>query len=135
MHEENVFWVLSRLKIEIIKFPRWRDCITIQTWSNGLSGLFAIRNFQVLSETGEVLINAISSWLMVNTQSRRLVRADDFMHDFPVLYEQLFDQNPDKIEQLNSALGFIASNVEYNEIDMNYHVNNVSYIDRIINSF
>ncbi len=135
LQRENVFWVLSRLKIDVNKYPEWRDKITIRTWSNGLVGLMAVRHFQVLDESGNVLITAISLWLMVNTETRRLVRADDFMREFPVNTKRLYDENPGKIKALKEPVSFEPVRVSFTETDMNRHMNNVSYIERIINSY
>ncbi|MDA3929879.1 MAG: thioesterase, partial [Prolixibacteraceae bacterium] len=135
MQAENVFWVLSRLKIEVTEYPEWRDEITIKTWSNGLDGLLAIRNFQVIDSSGNELVKALSSWLMVNTKTRRLVRPEGYMNDFPLCNDRLFTDNPGKIAALKEPINFDSSPVLYTETDMNQHMNNVSYIDRIINSF
>jgi medium-chain acyl-[acyl-carrier-protein] hydrolase len=135
MQEAQLFWVLSRLKISIIKFPEWRDRIVIRTWSNGLDGLMAVRHFQVLDEKGEELVRAVSMWLMVNTTTRRLVRPEGYMENFPLHRERLFFENPDKIEGLNEPVRFEPARVLYTETDMNQHMNNVSYIDRIMNCY
>lgn len=134
LQREKVFWVLSRLKIDVEKYPEWQEKITIRTWSNGFEGLMAVRHFQVLDESGKVLITAISLWLMVNTENRRLVRADEFMRDFPVNTERLYGENPARISPLKEPVSFDPVSVAFSETDMNRHMNNVSYIERIINS-
>lgn len=135
LQHENIFWVLSRLKIEVKKYPNWEQTITIRSWSNGLKGIMAVRNFQVLSAKGEELVKAISMWLTVDTASRRIVRSNDLMTNFPLKKERLFEANPDKIAALNEPVQFEPEPVSYTETDMNNHMNNVSYIDRIINSY
>lgn len=135
LQQNNLFWVLSRLKIEVGRYPEWQELITVRTWSNGLDGLFAIRNFQVLDQNGTEMIRAISSWLMVNAETRRLCRADPYMEGFPLCDDRLFDENPDKLPALNPTQSFGSSGVNYTETDMNMHMNNVCYIERIINSF
>ena len=135
LQQANIFWVLSRLKIEVNKFPEWRDEISIRTWSNGLDGLMAIRHFQVLNAKGDELVKAISSWVTVNTETRRLVRADDYMRDFPLNHVRLFAQNPDKLLAPDQGDVLNVTPVQYTEVDMNRHTNNVSYIDRIINTY
>lgn len=135
LQRENIFWVLSRLKIEVNKYPDWQQTITIRSWSNGLNGIMAVRNFQVLSANGEELVKAVSMWLTVDTASRRIVRPNDLMNDFPLCNDRLFDVNPDKIEALTKPVGFQPEAVSFTETDMNMHMNNVSYIDRIINSY
>ena len=94
-----------------------------------------MRNFQVLSEKGEELIKAVSMWLMVNTEDRRLVRPQSYMQDFPLNSERLFDENPGKIKELSNPVRFEPAAVSFTETDMNRHMNNVSYIDRIINTY
>jgi acyl-ACP thioesterase len=135
LQRENIFWVLSRLKIEIKRYPVWQEKITIRSWSNGLSGLMAIRHFQVLSEEGEELVRAISSWLTVDTSSRRIVRANRLMDGFPLNEERLFDENPEKLMQPEAEISGEPVPVCFTETDMNQHMNNVSYIDRIINAY
>lgn len=135
MQQQQVFWALSRLKIEVIKYPEWRDQIKITTWSMGSNGLFAYRNFLVEDEKGNPLVKALSMWLMVNTETRRLVRPDEFMRDFPLCSESLFETEPEKIAVLSAVEQFEATKVSFTETDMNQHMNNVSYIERIINSY
>lgn len=135
MQDAQLFWVLSRLKIEVHKFPEWRDRIVIRTWSNGLDGLLAVRHFQVLDEQGYELVKAVSMWLMVNTDTRRLVRPEGYMENFPLHPERLFDKNPNKIPGLKEPIRYEPVRVSFTETDMNQHMNNVSYIDRIINSY
>ncbi len=135
LQQMKMFWVLSRMKIKVQRYPEWQELVTVKTWSNGMSGLFAIRNFLMIDESGTQIIKAVSSWLMVGSETRRLVRADEFMDGFPLSEERLFDALPDKIPPLQQATAFTAAAVNYTETDMNLHMNNVCYIERMINSF
>jgi len=135
MQEQHVFWVLSRLKIEVLSFPVWMDKIKISTWSMGTDGLYAYRNFRVEDENGTLLVKAASMWLMVNTETRRLVRPGEYMRDFPLCTERLLATDPEKLPALNDPICFDPINVSFTETDMNFHMNNVSYIERVINAF
>lgn len=135
MQEQSIFWVLSRLKIEVTRMPAWQELITIRTWSNGLTGLQAIRFFEVLDSDGQELVRAISMWVMMNTQTRRLVRPGEYMKDFPLCDDRLFEADPEKLPALENPEAFPAFAVSYTETDMNRHMNNVSYIDRVLNTF
>ena len=33
-------WVLSRMHIEFVAMPRWRDVVELQTWHKGVDGPF-----------------------------------------------------------------------------------------------
>lgn len=134
MQEQNVFWVLSRMAIQIINYPVWREKIKISTWSMGTDGLYAYRNFRVEYEDGTLLVQAISMWLLVNTETRRLVRPGEYMRDFPLCTDRLIKADPEKIPSLNNPVFMEPSKVSFTETDMNMHMNNVCYIERIINS-
>ncbi|HPR32513.1 MAG TPA: thioesterase [Prolixibacteraceae bacterium] len=134
MQEQNVFWVLSRLKIDVTELPVWRQKIRVSTWSMGSDGLFAFRNFRVEDAFGNTMVKAVSMWLMVNTETRRLVRPDDYMRDFPLCTEKLFDTEPEKLPMPNNPCFSEAAAVSFTETDMNRHMNNVCYIERILNT-
>jgi medium-chain acyl-[acyl-carrier-protein] hydrolase len=135
MQEQNVFWVLSRLSIQVERFPEWREKITVSTWSMGTDGLFAFRNFMVEDEMGNCVVKAISLWLMVNTETRRLVRPADYMRDFPLCTKRIIAIDPEKIRGLNSPNFYNPAMVTFTETDMNRHMNNICYIERIINTY
>jgi medium-chain acyl-[acyl-carrier-protein] hydrolase len=135
MQEQKVFWVLSRLKIDVVSFPVWRQKIKVSTWSMGTDGLFAYRNFRVEDENGDVLVKASSMWLMVNTETRRLVRPGDYMRDFPLCSDRILDEDPEKIPALKEPMLFDSAKVSFTETDMNLHMNNICYIERIINTY
>jgi medium-chain acyl-[acyl-carrier-protein] hydrolase len=135
MQEQNVFWVLSRMKINVLSFPLWRDKIRISTWSMGTDGLYAYRNFKVEDENETLRVKAASMWLMVNTETRRLVRPGEYMRDFPLCSEKLFDENPEKIPALNNSVQTDLKKVTFTETDMNIHMNNINYIERIIDMY
>ncbi len=135
LNDTNLFWVLSRLKIEVQQMPHWEDEITIKTWSNGLDGIMAIRHFQVLNEQGVELVKAISSWLLLDTKSRRIARPNQFMSDFPFHQDWLFDEAPSRISKTDQLELQNKSEVVFTEMDINQHMNNVSYIERILNTY
>ena len=72
---------------------------------------------------------------MVNTESRRIVRPAEYMKGFPLCTDQVFDSEPEKLPELMDVVEFEPTNVAFTETDMNMHMNNVSYVERIINSF
>jgi len=72
---------------------------------------------------------------MVNTETRRLVRPGEYMRDFPLCKETVLEAEPEKIPALNDIVLFCSAKVSFTETDMNLHMNNVSYIERIINTF
>lgn len=67
----NQVWVLTRLKVQIEKYPSWNDQLTLHTWSRGNEGIFYLRDFYFLNEEGSEIIRATSSWAALNLKTRR----------------------------------------------------------------
>ena len=63
---KNITWVGAGYALHINRRPKWNDKVTIETWSSGLSAACAIRDFNVLSEDGEVLFSASSQWVIID---------------------------------------------------------------------
>ncbi|MCC5939281.1 MAG: acyl-ACP thioesterase [Lunatimonas sp.] len=128
LFEMGYHWVLSRLQIEVQQLPHWGDIIQLKTASRGIDGLFALREFEMVNSSGEVLAIGISSWLLLDSQSKRPKRPNQF------LPEDLFPEVakgtvlPAKLplpEETEIAKIFT---VQPSDLDMNNHVNNVTYI-------
>ena len=132
--KEHQFWVLSRLLVKIERRPVWGENFTLETWSRGTDGFFGYRDFNFVDASGKSIIQATSSWLVVNSETKRIVRLNEFA-DFPKYEESVFGTNAGKVEtpKTNDKLQF--SPVRFNEIDINQHFNTGRYIERITDSF
>jgi medium-chain acyl-[acyl-carrier-protein] hydrolase len=132
----DLFWVLSRIKLRIDKYPQWHDTIAVQTWPKGFHKLFALRDFHVLNENQEVLIAVTSLWILIDKKTMRPQRYDrlptaiSFDPDCHALTEL-----PDKIKTPDSLIDECTHRVTVSEIDVNRHVNNTRYIEWILDRF
>ncbi len=135
LKEKNLFWVLSRLAVKIHKRPVWKQNIISKTWTCGVEGLFARREFQVEDESGEVLITAVSHWLMLDLATRLMVRTGNYKELFSMQREKALDYIPVKIKPVKPDIVSGFSEVLFSDIDLNRHMNNVRYLQRIIDSY
>lgn len=66
-------WMLSRLTVDFLDWPKWDETISVRTWPSGVRGrLLALRDFIVHGADGRVLAVANSEWLFIDISSGRI---------------------------------------------------------------
>jgi medium-chain acyl-[acyl-carrier-protein] hydrolase len=122
-------WVLTRLYVDVRRPPRFGERVTVETWPAGVEKLFALRDFRLSDAAGTPVALGVSSWCVISLEARRIVRPPEEL--------ARFSSNPrstaralDKIEPLRRTPPLIKNlDVRYRDIDVNRHVNNVSFIE------
>lgn len=134
---QNLSWVLSRMKIKFIRFPRLEDIITIRTWTKGIQQkLFYIRDYEILNSQKERIIAATSAWLIINTQTRRLIPPRMLNINHPEPNGQFgLDEPLEKLEKIESEEECLRIKAGYSAVDVVGHVNNSRYVEWICNAF
>lgn len=135
LQSNHWFWVLSRIKLEIIALPKWGDTIILTTWPKGIDKLFAMRDFEISDEKGNILIKASSYWLVVEAEKLKLHKIKELGISIPdnngkaAILESI-----EKIKIPYTSSELYKHKVTYSELDANLHVNNGKYIEWIQNS-
>ncbi|HON47087.1 MAG TPA: thioesterase [Kiritimatiellia bacterium] len=123
-------WMLARLHLEISRYAAWRETIRLRTWPSGVRGrLTALRDFQMVDETGATLLRGVSEWLYVDTAAQRIVRLPP---SFALLAPEgtpraTAMEPPDKLPDIVTPEWSTAIIVRHSDHDFNDHVNNVHY--------
>lgn len=123
-------WILSRVHIEFPDAPLWREEMTLTTWHKGLNRIFFLRDFVMTDKDGNERVKATSSWLVMNLETRRLVRDPKLMDEDTVCSENVIGTPADKVQlPKDSAPVHVMDHVvSYSDIDMNGHTNNAMYM-------
>lgn len=136
MMKNNQVWVLARLKVIIETYPVWKDQLKLKTWSRGKEGIFYIRDFTIDNDRSKTIIKATSSWAAIDIKSRRPGIVHGLENGLFSLREQkAIDKKLEKLPDLQNPVFMRKRKIEYTDIDLVYHVNNVKYIELIVNSF
>jgi len=135
LEEQNAYWVLSRVLIQIDEYPEWKDEISIKTWPKGADGFFALRDFLIFKDD-KVIGRATTSWLILDRESRRPRRLDsfNFIHE-NFLKENAIDIKLDKIILTNELLKYDQRKVYPSDLDVNKHVNNATYVRWMLDAY
>ena len=91
-------WVLSRMHIHFDRYPEWREDVVLSTWHKGASRLFYLRDFQMKDRSGNVLVSATTSWLVINIDTRRLCRDAEILDSGTACMENAIEQACDKVQ-------------------------------------
>lgn len=126
----NTAWILSRVHVEFPNAPRWREEMTLQTWHKGLNRLFFLRDFVMTDNEGRERVKATTSWLVLNLETRRLVRDPKLIEEGTVCTENVIETPADKVQMPKDveAEHVMDHAVAYSDVDMNAHANNAMYM-------
>ena len=126
----NTAWILSRVHVVFIDTPKWREDITLTTWHKGLDRLFFLRDFVLTDKEGRERVKATTSWLVLNLETRRIVRDPKLMEEGTVCGENAMETPADKVQFPKDAEAeFVMDHkVAYSDVDMNVHTNNAMYM-------
>lgn len=130
--EGALFWVLSRLRLSLVRFPAWRDAIEITTWPVGIDRVLATREFRVSTAEGEVIGRAFSGWLILDGGSSRPIRPKSVADDIRTEPSEM-NVGLAKLPALEDGES-VELNARYHDIDHYQHVNNTAYLEWMIDA-
>ena len=134
MNERKTMWVLSRMRIRINHYPVWDDQVSVETWHKGMDRIFGLRDFRVKSMRGDVLGVARSAWLILDSETRRPVRPASEVLSQNIGTDSVFEENLDKIPVPEQMEELTRRKVQFSDLDIVGHVNNVKYMEWCIDA-
>jgi medium-chain acyl-[acyl-carrier-protein] hydrolase len=130
LYRKNRAFILSRMKLEILRPLRAYDKITALTYPCESRG-FSFPRCYALECDGEIVARAISLWALIDTQTRALVRVNDFDLGLPTLPQNGLILGAMKLPSEIVDVG--GYGVHYGDVDQNRHMNNTKYADMYAN--
>ena len=130
--DKGMCWVVIKMYVEIIRIPVMNEEIIVTTHPGETKGFFFPRYFQIFDKKGNLLINASSMWCLLDVNTRKVIthpfenpkqfKSESSKYDQQV-YTKIDDKDVTEIEKRK---------VRYNDIDLNGHLNNVKYVEYMI---
>jgi len=127
--EQGLTWVLQRFRVEMFRYPKHREEVTVETWASGREKVFLHRDFRIYDENKQLLGQATSVWLVMDVVKRQLTAVPDFVTALELApgYEPLpFAKG--KLPALTEAPYELQTQVRWHDIDLNNHVTNTRYL-------
>ncbi|MGL4345903.1 MAG: acyl-[acyl-carrier-protein] thioesterase [Cellulosilyticaceae bacterium] len=122
------YWIVSRAKMCLETYPKWKDKIRIETYPVGADRLFAVRRFNIYNEQDEQMGYIIGYYIVMDGKQHRPVRLKTFEGDFALFREKYEGEELPKLELATYRHREDVRKVRSGEIDSNNHMNNAHYI-------
>ena len=103
--QTHLSWILIEWKLQVIRRPNYAEKILARTWSKEGLKYYAYRDFEVVDEQGNVIVKAISRWVLVNIETGKMERiTDEILSKYqPESNKCVFeDETFDKIKELDN---------------------------------
>lgn len=132
--EDNLAWVLTRLRVIVQRFPGNGEEVRVVTWPSGLDKATATRDFVLYDGDGAELARATSAWVCFDVSSRQMVPAPPFIgeHYPPTHPERVLEFERRTLPRLKQAEGECPVLAREADLDMNGHVNNVHFMEWVL---
>lgn len=130
LQEKGFTWVLYKMQVEVLRFPRRWDEVVVRTKPSSGDGLRAYRDYELLDAAGNRLAAAVSQWMVLNTKTKRPVRIPDEIVQLGLSNQNHVlqpDTKPLKASGTKDAELLLRAGSH--DLDMNNHVNNVKYVE------
>ena len=134
LKKSGVTWVMTRMKLEIIRFPVHQDEIWIETWPSGSDRAFVYRDYRLYDAQKELIGQATSTWIVLDIETRKMTKLDDSLRpriESPTGFQPL-PKARGKIRLNETTLPPNSIKVRWHDLDFNHHVNNANYFEWVL---
>lgn len=129
LRKQHTAWILSAWQIQIQRLPRLNEEVVVKTWPYDFKNFFGYRNFIMTTRDGQVLANANSLWIYLDTETGHPTKVPEdelaaygleTAYPMPALARKL--KLPKELTEQGQML------VPPYFIDTNHHMNNGKYV-------
>lgn len=135
LRPQGLAWILSRLRMQVQRYPALGERVTVRTWPTGVDRLFALRDFTMRDAAGSVIASAASAWLAITLDTLRPVRVQTIFN--PPGMDSLpraLDANMERLPGPASVQSESVFAVRFGDLDANRHVGNSRYVEWVVES-
>ena len=128
MAGKGLFWAVIRQRLEVNRLPRVGETVTVKTWPMPTTKVAYPRATEGYDAEGNLLFRIISLWVIMDMQTRAMIRPDKSGVDMEgcVLGGELKAPAGLNFKDLPQET---LRTVGFTELDINGHMNNARYLD------
>lgn len=132
LHESGQTWVLQRFYCDIKALPQDDARLHITTYPSGVERVLAFRDYKVEDDAGRRLVNATSSWVILDLDSRRVMPVPEHVaHPGGGFGPRITEFPSSRLKPFDVVGSFPEASfrIRKHDLDLNQHVNNVRYME------
>jgi len=135
LHAQDLAWVLSRLAIEMYRYPSAEESFAIETWIEDFGRVSTTRNFKIMDVAGNTIGAGSSIWCMIDMNTRKAVdlNGKEEFKEFATGRPSLIPK-PVKVSGVQGE-AVSRHRIKYSDIDFNRHTNSMKYLEWMIDLF
>ena len=136
IRKQQLFWVLSRLTLQIDRPLKWYEEVEVETWPKNVERIIYLRDFLIRDKSKNIVAKATSGWLAVDMNTKRPKRIEGVEADFftHLRDKHAIEDSPEKLKPVDEGEHFEIQSSFY-DIDLNKHVTSTRYVDWMMDTF
>jgi medium-chain acyl-[acyl-carrier-protein] hydrolase len=128
--KQGYVWVLSRMEVQMCKYPGVGDTVTVETFPMNNRRWFFPRYFIFRNVQGDELGYSSSLWVLLDLETRKMAPPDKIVHLIPDNSDLTAPMGlPSTVMEAEGKEKLFTRTPAYSDLDVNNHVNNARYVD------
>ncbi|WP_195251480.1 acyl-[acyl-carrier-protein] thioesterase [Romboutsia sp. 1001713B170207_170306_H8] len=134
MVKNNHTWMLYDYDVIVYKYVKYKEKVRVITYAKSLNKFYALRVFEMYNEDNELISEGSTLALLIDTIKKRPCRIPNEYYKAYGVEKENCGQGKRDLEVKNIQRLDYEKKVEvrYTDIDMNWHVGNVKYIEWVL---
>lgn len=132
---DNQGWVLTRVTIEMKRYPRVNERYSLTTWIEDYNRHFSQRNMEVRDKDDEVIGYVRTIWMVINFTTRESVDISKLSYIAANVLDRPCPIEPQRRLAPFTPASRSSHRFTYTDCDFNRHVNTVRYVELLLNHF
>jgi len=133
---QNIGWVLISGAMQMIRYPNYKEKITIRTWLSKYTTIKGFRENIIYDKQNKIIGRAKGLWIFFDIKRRRPIQIfDDIKKKWSFCNKESLDYNiSNKIKAIENSDYELEFKINRYDTDMIKHVNNIRYLQWVIES-
>ena len=128
LSHRNLFWAVTRNRVQVSRLPRLGETVYVETWPMPTTRVAYPRSVVAYDESGSELFRSISLWVLMDSESRGMILPgkSGIMVNGTLTGTELAAPHAIATRPMDNTL---TRTVGYTLLDRNGHMNNTRYMD------